>query len=138
MNPTATERSEHLTALVERVESGSDRELDFDILIAFGWRDERKYGFLADLGGEHYWIGSPDCWNGEPPFVTSSLDDAISLAERVLPEITDNSAADFLAGAIEEMMQRGWRPSDPNVPQIARAVIAALLRALQSKDTPNG
>jgi len=69
------------------------------------------------------------------PRYTTSLDAVVDLLVRRLPAITDNSAADFLAASIDEMMVRGWRPSEPNIPQICRAVLAAFLRALEEART---
>lgn len=104
-----------LTALIERVESGTGRDerVDWEILCLIDPRAERSGALPGD------------------PRYTTSLDAVLSLIEAKLPDITDSSPADFLAACIDEMMTRGWRPDEPNGPQICRAALASLLRALQ-------
>ncbi|MBA4220145.1 MAG: hypothetical protein C0458_05375 [Methylobacterium sp.] len=124
-----------LEELIERVESGTgyDNELNKDIALALGWSIEtglpqglrwrRPDGSLTASNPEY-----------EEPFnVTGSLDAVLALIEAKRSELPDISAADFLAGCIDEMMQRGWRPDEPNGPQICRAALAGLLRALETQ-----
>jgi hypothetical protein len=104
------------TDLIARLEkaTGADRELDVTIWLAIVTPDVWSYddnshieaqirnGLWDNTAEEHpdyhptpqkYWrykIGEyrPDMENGDVPLLTSSLDAAVSLAERVLPDFT--------------------------------------------------
>lgn len=132
-----------LTALVERVESGSgpDRDLDFDIARFEGWTQHSDESDPVYARRPGLWWAEPgeSDWNtcASPPAYTSSLDAAVSLVERELPRETPN----ILREALSDLGRKHhWHICFPKLGQIdemPRLVVAALLRALQSKDTPN-
>lgn len=119
-----------LTGLIERVEGsvGPDYELDCEIGCAVDdWSAHPTFG----MAGNTYVLYRHKGLASQMPHYTASLDAVVSLIEAKRAELPDMSAADFLAAAIEEMMIRGWRPDEPNIPQICRAALAAALRAIQ-------
>ena len=124
-----------LSALIERVESGtgSDRQLEIAICSAVfdATRHKGWWNFQAMRPRDEPEKPASEFWKRFGPSYTTSLDAVLSLIEAKLPEITDNSPADFLAGCIDEMMERGWRPDEPNGPQFCRAALSGLLRAIQ-------
>ncbi|HWL04532.1 MAG TPA: hypothetical protein VNQ99_06285 [Xanthobacteraceae bacterium] len=119
--------------LIARLEAatGPDRELDIDVLVACGWRDEREFGFLADLQGEHYWIGNPDCWNGEPPFVTGSLDAAMTL-------VPEGSAYNFQGNSGMHYACVSGFYSGKAAPTPAIALAKAAIAALRARASDGG
>jgi hypothetical protein len=90
--------------LAERLEkaSGPDRVLDGDLALAFGLPQEFFNQFAADIDGIPFKttgfdnVDGPDCyhapiWGGggrrwEAPTYTSSIDAAVALIEKALPE----------------------------------------------------
>ena len=126
-----------LTALLERVEkaSGPDRELDN--LLAF-WFTGAPF-WIAEWGEEYEkrpWLAKELCGEEKdtpPPHFTASLDAAIALVERVLPE----HQVEMMTGVGGFYPQaRIYRLGDEGGPWICPggpltiAVLCALLRSL--------
>jgi hypothetical protein len=134
-----------LIARLEKAE-GPDREIDVDILIAFGWsRDGRHMG-------EPRWVrpnGQQTAFNalfGPVYHLTSSLDEVIRLVSRELPGWTMAADATVPGAGIDYSL---YSPTDPDgtqptakggvradsigdVSAHARALLIAALSALQS------
>lgn len=112
-----------LQALLTRVEAATrpDREID----------------------GPLYCLSDPviaQCWphwtseqreSLTPPY-TASLDAALELVEQQNGSGID--AAQMLHEALEDMANGGWRDDQPIGPQIARYLLAALLKALIAQE----
>lgn len=134
-----------LTELLARAEvaEGPDRVLD---LLIFAGMDPLSSGhqMMSDPGRRDGSRGSwfvpaqeftLEKWAGReaeaadwhnPPDYTASLDDVLALVERKLGDWP----LTILDEAIEDMGQRGYRMDQPFAPQLARYVLAALLKAL--------
>lgn len=124
-----------LPALLTRVEGGSgpDRELNADILHAFGWRASSSTDVLDPDGVR--------CWQ-VPDFIVS-LDATRELAARFGFHLNleprfhiDGERVDHIARALRPRWA-DWRPDDEwfdrgeaRHPEQVRAALAALLRAL--------
>jgi len=134
---TAPQGRERLEALLQRVEAaeGPDRDLDADIVL---WRHPELAEWpRSDRGG---WV-SPEWGLISPPeHFTASVDAALALVERVLPDV---ERIDVIA--FPNLVHRGraevWLDGDTRVVANAKtpalALIAALLRALiASTPTP--
>jgi hypothetical protein len=143
-----------LAGLLADVEKASGPDAGIDGRIALGIE-----GWAFHFGGEYderwsdmagHWL-PPEGWLHEgspfecrcksdiafdvPPDYTASLDAALALCERVCADRELHPhAVDLLNEALEEMLVRGWWPNQPQAPQIARYLIAALLRALVAQD----
>ncbi|AOG03182.1 hypothetical protein [Bosea sp. RAC05] len=110
--------------------SGEDRALDWAIAWALDlapWADEPK-GLLGMC-----MIGSKR--DKASPRFTGSIDAAVALASSVQDDLS-SSPADLLVEALDQMMVRGWRPSEPNGPQIARAMVALVVRQVALNRVP--
>ncbi len=131
-----------LDGLIEKIEGldGPDRDVDAEICIALQYGGENSEG-ASNVRTDPDWEGDlifeiegdtqPECCNPIPA-LTSSLDAAIALVERVLPEQWWN----ILREAIELL---GWMSAynkslDIKPVDLSRFVIVALLRALQSQE----
>ena len=68
--------------------------------------------------------------------LTSSIDDALLAISALKSDLNGVSPADFLRDALDEMMTRGWRPEEPNAPQIARAIMTAAVRQVALNHSP--
>jgi len=113
-----------LIAQLEKAE-GPDRELDGDI-----WR----YAMSSETRGVKF---------GPVPHLTSSIDAAVSLAERVLPGWTIASVGQDDRKAWHAELREGYRTAYSTVslagaPNGALALVLATLRALQQKGSSNG
>lgn len=126
-----------LKALQERVEAaaGPDRELDHALLMI-----SPAGAFLRDNGyvrvGDLYISENPPIKGANkcsgPQHYTASLDAALALVEEILPQRN----SEILREAISAESKRHNRHmcfAPLNVSELARDVIAALLRALQSE-----
>ncbi len=128
-----------ISELIERVEgaTGPDRELDAAICRHTRHTAEQPDGSWLETfdGGYRHTIN--------PPALTASLDAALALCERVLPEawpgfqrnrVTDPARA---WSAWLEIFPEGAKDYDTydfNAPTPALALILAMLQALQAKD----
>lgn len=138
-----------LSALIEKLEKaeGPDRELDCQIAFATGHFDT-KLGY----GLEGSWIerGSKrdDEWvdvhvrnkgtliySERYPTYTSSIDSAVSLAERVLPSLSKIQPETYVGGEYHhcEIETEEGDFEAHNCPNVAMAICLATLRALQSR-----
>ncbi|WP_421591151.1 hypothetical protein [Shinella sp. M27] len=137
-----------LSALIEKLEKaeGPDRELDEAIWLAVIPGASRK-NLLADHPDEkplweYHDVERNLCFRGGIiPSYTSSIDAAVSLAERVLPGwVVDHIGQDY-AGDIPVLRGLGWCVELMNgehhvvgqSKSLAIALVLATLRALQSK-----
>lgn len=120
--------------LISKLEglSGPDREVGREVLLACGWRKTFVGHFYGPM---HLWSpsGAGRSYDEDVlPCPTASIDAAIGLIEEKQGEI-GTTAADLLHEAINDMLTNGWRPDRPQAPQIARAALIALLRALETE-----
>lgn len=114
-----------LSALLKRVKEskGPDRELDRDIAAAFG----KPHGPYEFVSGRSF-VSTPE----QSSAYTASLDASLALVEEILPQRN----SEILREAISAESKRHNRHmcfAPLNVSELARDVIAALLRALQSE-----
>lgn len=119
--PTATE----LQSFLARVEAatGPDHILNGDLLRAFGW-STRGRDVLNPEGNVALLVPDP----------ISSLDDALTLAERVLPGRTWsilNSAMRAVSDAHHRLV------GDVSAQEITLAVLVALLKVLITQEEPS-
>lgn len=139
--------TDSLLASLESAERG-DRELDDTILKALRFE----------------WVEAADCWSApdDKPFiherVSTSLDAALALAERVLPDTADvlhnicvwpTPRKGILTGPSARIFRQvrdpdaagGWALASDNLASAATAPLAlciAILKATQSRSTPDG
>lgn len=133
--------------IIERLEKadGPSRKLDRDIAKAEKWYpdDIQDVGFYIDpakgcRGGEIY----------TPPAYTASLDAAIALVERMLPGwTTKHHTADSTPGQQRWHFYVARHPADRDgarsphefcgIGSPVIALLIALFRALEAKETPN-
>lgn len=137
-----------LVALLARVEgaTGPDREIDAEVCAAFRYMPGVELPGLAE-GWEWLWEAGWILGDGpsvkaipvragkrgisgstrKPQHVTASIDAAVALAEQVLPE---HDAINVLRKGFEWLTQtRGWSQTQPRGPQLALALVAAIIRA---------
>lgn len=131
-------------ARLEAAEAGS-RELDAHVEVAVRAIEAAKTG----LAREHWakWIVSRDFWVEDehtayqPAPVTTSLDAALALAERVLPGWRVGLNSDHDRGPLwsAQVKRRGetWRPIGELAPTPALALCIATLRAKLDGDEVN-
>lgn len=118
-----------LRTLLDRVEQGegADREIDALLDVAFNLRPgcyAQDRGPLIARRDGYVDVGkSGPSWCS--PLHTSSIDAAVSLAEKVLPE---REPLDVLSMAVEHLTLNGFYETKARGPQICRAVIAIILR----------
>lgn len=125
---------DELDDLINRLETGigADPHLNWHLSWALGlapWADEKRenLGFCM--------IGSKR--DKQTLRLASSVDDALAAVLLLKSELNGATPADFLRDAIDEMTTRGWRPDEPNAPQIARAVMGALVRQVALSHMPS-
>ncbi len=117
--------SEDAEDILTRLEAGSGEDRALDWAIAWSLNLAPWAGQPKDRLGMCM-IGSK--MDKASLRFTGSLDDALNLASLVQDDLNRSSPADVLAEALDQMMVRGWRPSEPNAPQIARAMVASVVR----------
>lgn len=137
-----------LSSLIARLEAaeGPSREFDRDIALTVDGfvyekrgKDAKPWFYHSTLRGRRQLI-SP--YNSERlPAYTSSIDAAVSLAERVLPGWDWGTQSFGEDGAQGKVWKHGWHDdtviyADHSSPVIA--LVLATLRALQQKGSSNG
>ncbi|PVE25390.1 hypothetical protein DC522_05695 [Microvirga sp. KLBC 81] len=128
-----------LLELKQRVETaeGPDRELDYEIWAALhGWKIRRH--------GNTRFFQTPDNYNSvralRAPKLTSSLDAAIALLERMLPgwHIDLRRYSDGWYARVQERSYAVQYPVSAQFGNAALALMHALLTALQASTLANG
>lgn len=124
--------------IIERLEKAEDfdRDLDRDIGLALmGWRYEDVEGFgqMIYIPDENAFY--PDHPGSLTPSITSSIDAAIALVEKALPDTA------ILLGYGQDELTKPWaRISVPcgssNGATLPLAILRALFRALEAKPAP--
>ena len=134
--------------------TGPDRVLALDVLLAVGWKNKGPSGRNIDCPYEdvgEVWLApyGPIYWfpSKELPRVTYSIDAALELVERVLPDFafTLEELVDEVTGktrgCMSELMQKEWayyktwyKADAPTAPiAILKALFAALIAQEESK-----
>lgn len=125
---------EQLKSLADRLEglSGADRFVDAEIWAAM--QGVRLVGFAPRGNGyDLEFSGQPQFpdWPGIPT-LTESLDATVALVERA----TKVEPIAMVEKAIANLLERGWNPNIPFGPQLARAILRALIAAkIEEADT---
>jgi len=135
-----------LSSLIARLEAaeGPDRELDRDIALTVDGfvyekrgKDAKPWFYHSTIGGRRQLI-SP--YNSERlPAYTSSIDAAVSLAERVLPGLSKIQPETYVGGEFHhcEIETEDGDFEAHNCPNAAIAICLATLRALDQKGSSN-
>lgn len=115
-------KAEERFSLIARLEGGLGPDQELDELIAM-----KVAGFKPTVTLGHEVLGNLRTVPAYPPKYTSSLDAALALVERV----NAPDALLLLENVVSDMFQAGYRQDQPHGPQVARVLLAALLRTLE-------
>ena len=146
LSPTIIEA---LPAMIAKLEAaaGPDRDLDAEIAVALSGDPEAwvvnpsPHSIFSPVPG---WWRTSDDESHEAPAFTASLDAAVSLVGRVLPEYWWLSRSDEVEGGFGNLGPIGTSPNDggPGYPSYARtaplALCLSVLRALTSQASGEG
>ena len=136
------------TDIIERLEkaNGPNPQLDYEIAFFEGWTRYTDEDDPVFVGKVSTWWAEPDetDWStsAHPPFYTASLDAAVALVERMLPDAEielifrqDREQPQWYAGVGEDLCDVPNCFNGLPAQQAPIALLIALFRALQAQDS---